>query len=105
MIVVMEREVPAEQIEHMVQRVEGLGLERHVIVGTERTVIAAIGEKREDTKQSLESGPGVAQVLPILWLYKVASREVKPTATVIRAGSLVVGDKHVRDCRPVQCRK
>ena len=30
----------------MVERVEGLGLKAHVIVGTERTVIAAIGEKR-----------------------------------------------------------
>ncbi|MCA9168249.1 MAG: 3-deoxy-7-phosphoheptulonate synthase [Planctomycetales bacterium] len=95
MIVVMERDAPAEQIEHMVQRVEGLGLKAHVIVGTERTVIAAIGDKREEVKQSLESGPGVAQVLPILAPYKVASREVKPSATVIRAGSLVTGDRHI----------
>lgn len=95
MIVVMEREATPEQVEHMVKRVEALGLKSHVIVGTERTVIAAIGEKRQEMRQSLESGPGVAEVVPILAPYKVASREVKPEPTVIRSGSLQVGGPHV----------
>ena len=72
MIVVMEKGASRDQIDHMVQRVEGLGLKAHVIVGTERTVIAAIGEKRSQMKESLESGPGVAEVVPILAPYKVA---------------------------------
>jgi 3-deoxy-7-phosphoheptulonate synthase len=91
MIVVMERNATKEQVEHMVQRVESLGLKSHVIVGAERTVIAAIGNKRPETRQSLESGPGVAEVVPILAPYKVASREVKPEPTQVRAGSLTVG--------------
>lgn len=91
MIVVMERGATREQIDHMVQRVESLGLKAHVIVGTERTVIAAIGTKREETRSSLESGPGVAEVVPILAPYKVASREVKPEPTQVVAGSLRVG--------------
>ena len=95
MIVVMKRGATAEQIEHMIQRVEQLGLKAHPIYGTERTVIAAIGEKRDEFRQSLESGPGVAEVVPILAPYKVASREVKPEPTVVRAGSLAVGNCHV----------
>ncbi len=46
----------------MVQRIEALGLKAHVIVGTERTVIAAVGDDRKAHKESLESGPGVAEV-------------------------------------------
>ena len=91
MIVVMVKGATQAQIDHMVSRVEGLGLKSHIIVGTERTVIAAIGEKRESTKGSLESGPGVAEVVPILAPYKVASREVKQDPTQITAGSLTVG--------------
>ena len=91
MIVVMEKGASRDQIDHMVQRVEGLGLKAHVIVGTERTVIAAIGEKRSQMKESLESGPGVAEVVPILAPYKVASREVKAEPTQVVAGSLKVG--------------
>jgi len=91
MIVVMQKGATADQIAHMVERVEGLGLKAHVIQGTERTVIAAIGEKRSETKEALESGPGVAEVVPILAPYKVASREVKPEPTQVKAGSLTVG--------------
>ncbi len=91
MIVVMEKDANDEQIAHMVQRVEELGLKSHVIRGAERTVIAAIGEKREHTREALEAGSGVENVLPILAPYKVASREVKPEATQVVAGSLKVG--------------
>jgi 3-deoxy-7-phosphoheptulonate synthase len=91
MIVVMQKGATQEQINHMAKRVEELGLKSHVIVGTERTVIAAIGEKREHMRESLESGPGVAEVVPILAPYKVASREVKPEPTQVVAGSLTVG--------------
>ena len=65
MIVVMEKGANKSQIEHMVERVETMGLKAHVIYGTERTVIAAIGDKREYMRESLESGPGVAEVVPI----------------------------------------
>ena len=91
MIVVMERGATEDQVQHMIERVEGLGLKSHVIVGTERTVIAAIGTKRETTREALESGPGVDSVVPILAPYKVASREVKPQSTEVVVGSLRVG--------------
>lgn len=93
MIVVMQQSATQAQIDHMIQRVESLGLKAHVIHGEERTVIAAIGEKRGEHKQSLESGEGVSEVLPILAPYKVASREVKPEPTTVTAGSLSVGGK------------
>jgi 3-deoxy-7-phosphoheptulonate synthase len=88
----MKRGATAEQIEHAIRRVEQLGLKAHPIYGTERTVIAAVGEKRDEFRQSLESVPGVAELVPILAPYKVASREVKPEPTVVRAGSLSVGN-------------
>ena len=95
MIVVMKQGASQADIDHMTARVEELGLKAHVIVGTERTVIAAIGEKREAHKESLESGPSVAEVLPILAPYKIASREIKQETTVVVAGSLSVGGNRI----------
>ena len=91
MIVVMKKGASLDEVQYMVKRVEAMGLKAHVIEGTERTVIAAIGEKREEMKNSLESGPAVDDVLPILAPYKMASLEVKPERTEIRTGSLSVG--------------
>jgi len=94
-IVVMKKDADRAEINHAVERIEQLGLKPHVIVGTERTVIAAVGDKRPEHKMSLESCPGVSEVVPILAPYKIASREVKPEPTVVRAGSLTVGNKHI----------
>lgn len=95
MIVVMKKGATQEQIQHMVERVEAMGLKSHVIVGTERTVIAAIGDKRDEHRTALESGPGVAEVVPILAPYKVASLEVRPERTIVRVGPLMVGNCHL----------
>ena len=96
MIVVMEKNATQEQIAHMTERVQQLGLKAHVIHGTERTVIAAVGDERVTKAESLESGPGVAKVVPILAPYKVASLELQPTPTQIqvrdfKAGAGIIG--------------
>ena len=69
-----------------------LGLKPVVIQGTERTVIAAVGEERIAELGSVESCPGVDEVLPILAPYKLASRELKPESSTITAGTLSVGN-------------
>jgi 3-deoxy-7-phosphoheptulonate synthase len=91
MIVVMKSGASQNQIDYMAAQVERLGLRAHIIVGAERTVIAAVGIKRDGTKESLAIGDGVADVVPISAPYKVASLEVKPERTVVKTGSLEVG--------------
>ncbi len=96
MIVVMEKSSSDQQIEHIASRISELGLKSHVIRGTERTVIAAVGDDRKIKIESFESYPGVAEVLPILAPYKMASREVRPDLSQIkvlnfRAGNGAVG--------------
>ena len=91
MIVVMEPGATEAEVEATVKRVESLGLKASVIVGTERTVVAAIGDKREHVKESLESGEGVSAVLPIVAPYKMASREVRAEPTQIRVLDFVAG--------------
>src|SRR6202795_304733 len=95
MIVVMKPGASQHQIDHIIERIEQLGLRSHVIVGTERTVVAALGEKRDGAKQALETGDGVEKVVPILAPYKMASTEVKPEPTVIKVRDLIVGGGHI----------
>jgi 3-deoxy-7-phosphoheptulonate synthase len=95
MIVVMKPGATQAQVDHVVERIRQLGLRDHVIVGTQLTVVAAIGEKRDGTKQALETAEGVDKVMPILAPYKMASTEVKKERTVVRAGSLAVGGNQI----------
>lgn len=95
MIVVLKKGATEVDVEHAVNRIEALGLKAHVIVGTQRTVVAAVGEKRAEHKEALESVSCVAEVVPILAPYKVASREVKDEPTVIQIGSFEAGSKRI----------
>src|SRR6266704_1033239 len=95
MIVVMKPGSSQKQIDHVIQLIEELGLRSHVIVGTERTVIAALGEKRDGAKQALETGDGVDKVVPILAPFKMASTEVKQERTEVAANGLKIGGKRI----------
>jgi 3-deoxy-7-phosphoheptulonate synthase len=95
MIVVMRPGSTAEMIRNMVARVESMGLKAHVIEGTNRTVIAAVGEKRNGERETLESYEEVEKVVPILAPYKVASLETKPEPTTIEVLNLKIGGGHV----------
>ena len=86
MIVVMQQGCPKEQVKHVCQLVREMKLKDHVIVGTERTVVAVIGDDRYKDRSVLESCPGVDRVVPILAPYKIASRQAKPESTVIPLG-------------------
>ncbi len=86
MIVVMEQGANQAQIDRVVKGIRDMNLHEHVIVGTERTVIAALGDDRAKNKENLEALPGVEKVMPVLAPYKMASREVKKERSVIALG-------------------
>jgi 3-deoxy-7-phosphoheptulonate synthase len=95
MIIVMQPGAMKTDLDHVVARIEGMGLRPHVIVGTERTVVAVVGDERNASSSGMETLPGVASVLPILAPYKVASREVQAEPTVVKAGPLSVGGSSI----------
>ncbi|RLS34741.1 MAG: 3-deoxy-7-phosphoheptulonate synthase [Planctomycetota bacterium] len=95
MIIVMQANATREDLDRVVAKVEERRLKPHVIVGTERTVVAVIGDERGAAGTGFETLSGVASVMPILAPYKVASREVCSEPTVVTAGPLVIGGGHV----------
>ena len=95
MIVVLKPGATQKTVDDMTRRIEAMGLKAHVIVGTERTVIAAVGEKRNGERETLAACDEVEKVVPILAPYKIASREIKAEPTVVRALDLVIGGGHV----------
>lgn len=95
MIVVMKTSATEENIKHLVDHVEQLGLKANVLRGTERTVIAAIGDERVIGVTALESSPGVDNVMRVLAPYKLASREAHSETSTVKAGSLEVGGKQI----------
>lgn len=86
MIIVLKSDATNEQINHIVEKVEKLGLKPLVSKGTERTIIGVIGPEDVLRVTPLEAFPGVEKVMPVLAPYKLVSREFKPQDSVIDLG-------------------
>lgn len=91
MIIVLKPEVTEKQIEHVIQRVESLGLRAHLSRGTYRTIIGVIGDESKLRVAPLEAIPGVASVVPILPPYKLASNEAHPEPSVVDVAGVKIG--------------
>jgi 3-deoxy-7-phosphoheptulonate synthase len=74
-----------------------LGYKPHIIHGATRDVIGAVGDERgKPALQSIESMHGVENVLPILQPYKLASKEMKKEASVVRiSDDVVIGGERI----------
>lgn len=96
MIIVMRGGIPKDQVHDVIRTIEELGYQPHVIWGTQRTVIGAVGDERGKTRlQSLEVMPGVESVVPILQPFKLASREFKATPSVVKVGHAEFGGQRL----------
>lgn len=91
MIIVLKPDATKKQIDHVLERIESLGLKAMVSKGTERTIIGVIGEEDILRVQPLEVIPGVEKVMPVLKPYKLVSREFKPERTVVHVNGHPIG--------------
>ncbi len=88
----MSPDATPEQVEKVKDTIIEFGYTPHEIAGVERKVIGAVGDERgKDRLQSIETMGGVESVFPILKPYKLASREVKSTPSVIQVGGVDIG--------------
>ena len=94
MIVILKKDATEEQVKHIVDKAQALGLKAHISRGVERTVIGFIGPEDVLRVTPLEVFPGVEQVMPVLAPYKLVSREFKKENTIIKINDdVTIGGK------------
>jgi 3-deoxy-7-phosphoheptulonate synthase len=94
-IIVLQANATEDQINHVVARLEELELRAHVSRGTHRTIIGVIGDEDKVSQQPLSAIPGVAEVIPVLPPYKLASKEAHPQPSIVDVGGVKFGGGHV----------
>ena len=93
MIIVLKPTATEEQRQHLIERIESLGLRPNVSVGVKRTVIGVIGPEDVVRTVPLEAFPGVESVVPILKPFKLVSREFKEEDTIVQVGDVRIGGR------------
>lgn len=95
MIIVMKAHASNEDVQHVIDRIEELGLKAHLSRGVERTIIGVIGDERLIKREQLSLLPHVEEVIPVLKPYKLASREFKPSDTVVDVAGVPIGGENI----------
>ncbi|MGH9564681.1 MAG: 3-deoxy-7-phosphoheptulonate synthase [Candidatus Angelobacter sp.] len=84
MIVAMQEQASEEQIQQVIERLITMGFEVHRSTGALKTVLGAVGERREFDIRDIEVLPGVGEVHRISSPYKLVARSFRPEGTVVR---------------------
>jgi 3-deoxy-7-phosphoheptulonate synthase len=90
-IVVMQHDATAEQVDRVVQQIEKLHFKAHRSEGEATTIIGVMGANAIAIKDSLVHLDGVQQIIPITKPYKLSGREWHPQDSTYRIGGVQVG--------------
>jgi 3-deoxy-7-phosphoheptulonate synthase len=95
-IINMAEGASEQQIEHVIESVKLAGYQPHVIRGTERTIVAAVGSGGNRVQlEALQVAPGVEDVIAIAQPFKLVSRQVRRENTVVDVGGVPIGGDDV----------
>jgi 3-deoxy-7-phosphoheptulonate synthase len=95
MIIVTKKDVTPDELDHIRERVEALGLRTHVSQGEHRTIIGCVGDETRLQGVPLLSIPGVEAVHAVLKPYKLASRDFAAEPTRIPLGEVEIGGDEI----------
>lgn len=94
MIIVLKSNSKESDLKKVLKTIKELGYTPHISKGVEQTIVGAVGpSKNDDALKILEFYEGVEAVMAVTKPYKLASRDLKPSKTVIRIKGSEVGGK------------
>jgi 3-deoxy-7-phosphoheptulonate synthase len=96
MIIVMQPDAGADQIEAVEAKIRAHGLQVHVSRGTERTLIGAVGDERALEPEMFDPMPGVEKSMHIVKQYKMVAREWHKENTIIDVAGIPIGGSTVQ---------
>ncbi len=94
MIVILKKDITVQEKGKIVSYLKDSGFIVKEIVGTEDTVLGAVGTSSIDHRM-VEIMPGVSSVVPISKPYKLASRELKKEDTIVSVRNVKIGGNRV----------
>lgn len=94
MIVILKKGITLQEKNKVVSFLQDKGFMVKEIVGTEDTVLGAVGTSSVDYRM-VEIMPGVSSVVPISKPYKLASRELKKEDTIVSVKNVKIGGNRV----------
>ncbi|MFO7495187.1 MAG: 3-deoxy-7-phosphoheptulonate synthase [Desulfobacterales bacterium] len=95
MLIVMNQNATAQEIQTVVATIEANGYTARPIPGGERVSIGILNNKGPIDADAFLGLPGVKEAIPITRPYKLVSRESQMEDTIIQVGDVLIGNGHM----------
>ena len=95
MIIVLKPRAKQEDIARVEAMVKRKGLDSHIVVGAEMTIIGCIGDTTQVDPKLFEVDSAVDKVMHVQEPYKLANRAFHPEDSVIDVSGVKVGGGHL----------
>ncbi|MCL4234308.1 MAG: 3-deoxy-7-phosphoheptulonate synthase [Deltaproteobacteria bacterium] len=95
MVIVMDRYSTPEQIDAVIEKVHGFGLDVHRSDGVEQTVLGVVGHGGKLAREDFLVMPGVTDVVKISSSYKLPSRTFQKDDTIVDVDGVLIGGPEV----------
>lgn len=95
MIIIMRHGAAKKDIKEVEKVLLSMGFKTHPIYGEFKSVIGAIGDKRNLDAELIRLMSGVENIVPIMKPYKLVGRELKEDDSVIEIGDVKIGGNEV----------
>ncbi|NLX64439.1 MAG: 3-deoxy-7-phosphoheptulonate synthase [Clostridiaceae bacterium] len=94
MILVLKPGAPQEQVDELISRIKSMGLDVHISVGVDTTIVGLVGDTTKLDRLHFSSYDIVQNVLKVTEPFKQANRMFHPDDTVIEVNGRKIGEGH-----------
>lgn len=91
MLIVMSHDAASADFDRVVEVIEGLGFQAHLIPGENRTAIGITGNQGPVESSAFENLPGVVATIRVTKPFKLASLDFHPQKSVVKIGNAEIG--------------
>ncbi len=91
MVIIMNTDATAKEIKEVIERVQSVGLQTHIVEGESKTIIGVIGDKNIMATLAIDAMNGVEKSVAISKSYKLVSKEFHPTPSIVDVDGVKIG--------------
>ena len=95
MIVILKPNTPKSEIDALIDKITGFGVQVSPVIGTELSILGLVGDTSKIDPTQIEADRNVDKVLHVAEPFKKANKMFHPMPTVVDVGGVKVGGKQL----------
>lgn len=95
MIVILKPNTPKSEIDALIDKITGFGVQVSPVIGTELSILGLVGDTSKIDPTQIEANRNVDKVLHVAEPFKKANKMFHPMPTVVDVGGVNVGGKQL----------